>query len=168
MQFPPISRLIVSLRPKYSPQHPVFKHRGLCSCLNVRDQVLHPLIPSIPTNIFPGTLFLHDKRPSEFRSLLRSMFSLSWRTSFNKELVHLKSDGITEPEYLSILTRLWFGRRRNKVYISKRVRNLCPFHSVQIFSLTDPPNFRLNDDWRTFSGIKWEGGGGCRWRLVSI
>jgi hypothetical protein len=26
MQFPPISRHFISLRSKYSPQHPVFKH----------------------------------------------------------------------------------------------------------------------------------------------
>jgi hypothetical protein len=26
MQFPPISRHIIPLRSKYSPQHPVFKH----------------------------------------------------------------------------------------------------------------------------------------------
>jgi hypothetical protein len=39
MQFSPISCHFISLRSKYSPQHPV---RSLCSYLNVRDQVFHP------------------------------------------------------------------------------------------------------------------------------
>jgi hypothetical protein len=43
MKFPPISRHFIPPRSKYSPQHPILKNTlGLCSSLNVRDQVLHP------------------------------------------------------------------------------------------------------------------------------
>jgi hypothetical protein len=39
MQFPRVSRHFISLRPRYSPQHPAL---SLCSSLNVRNQVSHP------------------------------------------------------------------------------------------------------------------------------
>jgi hypothetical protein len=42
MKFSPISRHFMSLRTKYSPQHPVLKHPSLLSSLNVRNQVSHP------------------------------------------------------------------------------------------------------------------------------
>jgi hypothetical protein len=95
MQFSPISRQFVSLRPKYSPQHHVLEHLSLCSFINVRHEVSHPyrvyyyktFIPTIFTSTFPSTLFSHAKRHSEFRSLLRLMFSLWSRTFFNEELI---------------------------------------------------------------------------------
>jgi hypothetical protein len=42
MQFSLISRHSITLRSKYPPQHPVLKHLGLYSSLNVKDQVSHP------------------------------------------------------------------------------------------------------------------------------
>jgi hypothetical protein len=42
IQFSSASYYFILLRSKYSPQHPVLKTLGLCSSLNVRDQVSHP------------------------------------------------------------------------------------------------------------------------------
>jgi hypothetical protein len=41
MQFSPTSCHFISLRSKYSLQHPVLNTLSLFSCLNVRDQVSH-------------------------------------------------------------------------------------------------------------------------------
>jgi hypothetical protein len=42
MQFLPNSPHFISFPSKYSPQHPVLKHRSRCSSLNVIDKVSHP------------------------------------------------------------------------------------------------------------------------------
>jgi hypothetical protein len=41
IQFSPGSCFSISLRSKYSPQHPILKH-PLCSSLNVTDEVSDP------------------------------------------------------------------------------------------------------------------------------
>jgi hypothetical protein len=39
MQFPPISRHIIPLRSKYSPQHPVIKHPHILSLGNIYTEI---------------------------------------------------------------------------------------------------------------------------------
>jgi hypothetical protein len=58
MQFSPISRYFISLRTKYSPQHPVSNTLSLCSSLNATDQSLLPIIHLIyiPYTFQPSTL----------------------------------------------------------------------------------------------------------------
>jgi len=65
MHFSPVPCYLVSLRPKYPPQHPILKHTGMCPSLIVRDQVLKPyktkgkIRPTIPCNLL--SVFSYDK-----------------------------------------------------------------------------------------------------------
>jgi hypothetical protein len=63
MQFPSTSGHFISLRSKYSPQHPFWNTLSLCSSLNVRDQVSHPssysssLFLIVPTECLPPLIW---------------------------------------------------------------------------------------------------------------
>jgi hypothetical protein len=83
MQFSPTSYHFISLRSKYSPQHPVLRYpHSLCSSLNVRDQVSHPYRTTgritvalqftnthrVQSSLFPSSLWLQVCMPLPTRA----------------------------------------------------------------------------------------------------
>jgi hypothetical protein len=77
MQFSPFSCHLISLRSKYSPQHPVFKHPNLCSSLNVRDQVSHPYRTTGKIIIFHILIFKFFDSSREDKVLDRMVASIT-------------------------------------------------------------------------------------------
>jgi hypothetical protein len=109
MQFPPTSHHFISLRSKYSPQHPVLKH-SLYSFLNVRDQVSYPyrtIAKTVVLHIWLSTQQMSGMPSERDRSNCVAMTS-----SLLVENCHICTDGFTNHNLLPLVSRFVLADRK--------------------------------------------------------
>jgi hypothetical protein len=79
MQFSPFSCHFISLRSKYPPQHPVFKHPSLCSSVIIRDRVSHPYITTGKSMVLYFLIF---------KFLYRNRSHIKYKTVYTRKWQH--------------------------------------------------------------------------------